>query len=523
MVATTSPSKTNGSSAPSDERKTFTVTSPATGEPLRDLPIHSREQVFAEMARVRAAAPRWAALPIEERCARVAKVSDVISRRMDEIARVVSSENGKVHVEALLHDIGPTLLVTSYFAARAPKILAPRKIELAFARHRASYVSFQPKGVIGVITPWNFPFFMPGSDVAMSLIAGSGVLLKPSEVTPLSALILKECYDEAGIDPDLFRVVTGLGATGAALIDAGPDHVVFTGSVPTGRKVGVACAERMISYTLELGGKAPALVLEDADLDRAANAILWGGFANAGQVCASVERVYAAAPIYDQLVDRLTEKAAQLRVGPPDVADSDLGAMTWPKQLEIVESIVADARRKGARVTTGGERVGDRGLYYRPTVIADCTHEMDVMKAEIFGPVVPLMKVASTEEAVRLANDSHLGLGAYVFTRDEERGKRVAEQLQVGSVMINDVISHAGMPEMPWGGVKQSGLGVVRSERGLEELTNQLHVNYDRVPSLKRDPYWFPYSAKQTDVVKKALKTMFGDGVGAKMLRALLK
>lgn len=502
---------------------TFQVMNPANGEVIRELPNHSKDHVVAEMARIRAASPAWSELPVRERCARIARVADVIARRMDEIAAVVSRENGKVAVEALLHDVGPTLIVMNYFAANAPRILAPERIEIATVRHRKSYLSYQPKGVIGVITPWNFPFFMPGSDVAMALIAGNGVLLKPSEITPLSALILKECYDEGGLDPDLFRVVTGFGPTGAALIEALPDHVVFTGSVATGRRVGMACAERMISYTLELGGKAPAVVLEDADLERTTNAILWGGFANAGQICASVERVYATPSIYDPLVRGLTEKASRLRVGPPDEGVFDVGAMTWARQREIVEALIEDARRKGARVTTGGERVGDKGLFFRPTVIADCTHEMEVMRAESFGPIIPVMRVESDAEAIELANESHLGLGAYIFTRDREKAWRVAEKLHVGSVMVNDVLAHAGLPEMPWGGIKQSGLGVVRSDRGLKDLCHARHINFDRVQPLKRDPYWFPYSEKQTGQIRAALKRAFGESISGRIIRAFLR
>lgn len=503
--------------------ETFAVTNPATGEKLRDLPNHAPEYVHEQMARVRAAQRGWAALSIEARGKRLERVAEVIARRTDEIARVVSEENGKVRGEALLHDVGPTLLVMSYFIENAPRILARENIRLAIARHRKSYLTYVPKGVVGVITPWNFPFFMPGSDVSMALLAGNGVLLKPSEVTPLSALILKECYDEGGIDPDLFRVVTGLGQTGAALIDSGPDHVVFTGSVPTGRRVGVACAERMIPYTLELGGKAPAVVLDDADLDRTAGAILWGGFANAGQICASVERVYATGAVYEELVRRVTEGAEKLTVGAADGdAVVDIGAMTWAKQRDIVESLVADAKEKGARVTTGGERTGsDAGLFYRPTVLADCDHEMRVMREETFGPIVPFMRVEDEAEAIRLANTSHLGLGAYVFTKDRERGERVAEQLEVGSVMVNDVITHAGSPEMPWGGIRQSGLGVVRSDRGLRELCHARHVNVDRIGPLGRDPFWFPYSEKQTKLTRKFVRSLY-DGAASKLIRKLI-
>lgn len=504
--------------------ETFRVTNPATGAVLREVPIHDAAHVRAETARVRAAQKRWAELPIEARCEKIRDAAGRIVERAEEIADVITSENGKVRTEALLLDVAPTLAVMHYFADNAPAILAPQRLRLALARHKRSYLSFQPMGVIGAISPWNFPFFLPASDVAMSLIAGNGVVLKPSEVTPLSSLILKDCYDQAGIDPDLFRVVTGLGPTGAAVIDAMPDHVVFTGSVPTGRRIGIACAERMIGCTLELGGKAPAVVLDDADVDRAANAIVYGGFANAGQICASVERVYAAAPVYDRLVEQVSEKARALRVGAPAKdAVVDVGAMTFPRQKEIVERLVADARAKGARVTAGGSAPDRPGLFYNPTVIADCNHDMEVMTAEIFGPVVPFMKVESEDEAVRLANTSHLGLGAYVFTRDRERGCRVAEKLEVGSVMINDVLAHAGMPEMPWGGIKQSGLGVVRSDRGLQALCHARHVNVDRLPvSPARDPYWFPYSPATEAGILKFLKATYGRSTPSKLLRWFL-
>lgn len=503
------------------ESATFPVVNPATGELIREVPIHDEEDVSLAVQKVRRAAPFWAALPVKERCRRLFLVGKAITRRMDELCGIVSSENGKVLQEALSLDVGPSLVLLNYFMRHGPDILADEPINSALTPHRRSYLSYQPKGVVAVISPWNFPFFIPAADTLMSLIAGNGVVLKPSEVTPLSSIAFKECLDEGGIDPDLVQVVTGLGDTGAAVIEARPDHVVFTGSVPTGRKIGVACAERMISYTLELGGKAPAIVLEDADLDRTTNAILWGGFANAGQICASVERVYATRAVYEELVSRLTAKAKDLRVGPPS-DDPDIGAMTWPKQREIVERLVIDAREKGARITTGGERSGDGGLFFQPTVIADCTADMEVMRAETFGPIVPIMKVADEAEALTRANDSSLGLGAYVFTRDRARGRALAEKLEVGSVMINDVLTHAGAPEMPWGGIKQSGLGVVRSDRGLKELCHARHVNYDRFGGLARDPYWFPYSKKTYGQLRSLFEGIFGGKPWSKVLRRII-
>ena len=511
---------------PSNDRRvneeSFEVLNPATKEILETISIDTRESVFAKMKKVRAAAGDWAKRPVKERCAVIRSVQRVIVDRAEEIANLIHRENGKPVPEAFLHDLVPTLLTMNYFVENAPRVLRDERLRLKTLRHRKSYLSYQPKGVIGVITPWNYPFFMPGSDVCMALLAGNGVLLKPSEVTPLSSVILKECYDAAGFPEELFQVVYGLGATGQALIESQPDHIVFTGSVPTGRRVGVACAEKLISYTLELGGKAPAVVLEDADLDRAAHGILWGGFANAGQICASVERVFALEGIYDELTERVAGLARSLKVGPSPRGAIDLGAITFPRQLEIVKQHVEDAKKKGGRILAGGEPLSETGDFHQPTVIADCTPEMSVMNEEIFGPVIPFMRVENEAQAIKLANTSHLGLGGYVFGKNRARAKRVAEQLEVGSVMINDVVLHAGIPEMPWGGIKQSGLGVVRSERGLQELCNARHINLDRVRPLKRDPYWFPYSEKQPQALKKLLRAVFGPSIGSRILQKIL-
>jgi succinate-semialdehyde dehydrogenase/glutarate-semialdehyde dehydrogenase len=396
-----------------------------------------------------------------------------------------------------------------YFAKHAPQQLAPEPIPLHLMKHRASYVHFVPRGVIGIIAPWNFPFSIPLGETMMSLIAGNGVVLKPSEVTPLVALKARELYLAAELPPDLFQVVTGLGPTGAALIDAGIDYCVFTGSVATGRKVGAACGERLIGCTLELGGKAPAVVCGDADLERAAQAITWGGFANSGQVCASVERVYAVDAIHDALVERVLNETKELRQGDPGSSDVDVGAMAWDSQVAHVEKLVASAVAAGAKVAVGGKRGAGPGQFFEPTVLVDCRQDMDVMRKEIFGPVLPIMRVADEDEAVRLANDSHLGLLAYVFTRDRARGKRLAERIEAGTVMVNDVLATYGCPETPWGGVKHSGLGRTHSLLGLRELCETRHVNYDRV-ALSREVWWYPYKEGTYRALLRAGRLLFG-------------
>jgi succinate-semialdehyde dehydrogenase/glutarate-semialdehyde dehydrogenase len=444
------------------------------------------------------------------RCRRIARFAEVLMTRAEEVIDVLVREGGKTRLEALGMEVVLVADLARYFAKHAPEMLAPEPVPLHLMKHRASYLHFVPRGVVGIIAPWNFPFSIPLGETIMSLIAGNGVVLKPSEVTPLIALKAKELYDAAELPPDLFQVVTGRGPAGAALIDGGIDYCVFTGSVATGKKVAAACGERLIPCTLELGGKAPAIVCGDADLDRAAQAITWGGFANSGQVCASVERVYAVDAVHDALVDRVAKLARELRQGDASAsADVDVGAMAWDQQVNNVERLVNAAVSAGARVEAGGKRRAGKGMFFEPTVLSNCTQDMDVMRKEIFGPVIPIMRVQNEEEAVRHANDSHLGLLAYVFTRDRERGKRLAERIEAGTVMVNDVLNTYACPETPWGGVKQSGIGRTHSAVGLRDLCETRHVNYDRV-AFGREVWWYPYREGTFKALLRGARLLFG-------------
>ncbi len=285
---------------------------------------------------------------------------------------------------------------------------------------------------------------------------------------------------------------------------------MFTGSVATGKKVAAACGERLIPCTLELGGKAPAIVCADADLDRTAQALAWGGFANSGQVCASVERVYAVDAIHDTLVEKLVARTRELRQGDASSgADVDVGAMAWDQQVANVERLVKSAVAAGAKVEAGGQRAPGPGLFFQPTVLTSCTQDMDIMRKEIFGPVLPIMRVADEEVAIRHANDSHLGLLAYVFSRDRERARRIAERVEAGTVMINDVLSSYACPETPWGGVKQSGIGRTHSISGLRDLCQTRHVNHDRL-AMPRELWWYPYKESTFRAVLRGAKLLFG-------------
>ena len=485
------------------------VINPATEKEIGRAPVRSEEQIREAVARASASQQGWANVPIKRRAAEIRRFSEAIARRAKEIADLVVAESGKPYEEALIHELAATIGIVSWYAAKAPKILKPRRVRpsgLWF--YRATVVRYVPRGVVAVISPWNSPVNIPISEVAAALVAGNAAVLKPSEIVPLSALKIKEIYDRSGMPPDLFQVVTGDGAAGEALLRAGVHKVSFTGSVEAGKKVAAICGERFLPCTLELGGKAPALVLEDADTDRAARALVWGAFANSGQFCTSVERVYAHEKVYDRLITKLAALAGELRQGDPAVGEVDIGPMTSPSQVRKVDRLVQDARARGATVLTGGACSAAAGYFYPPTVIADVNQDMPIMREEIFGPVLPVMKVRDREEAIRLANDANLGLNAYVFTRNDFRSREIAGLVQSGSVMINEVLSNYPMPEAPFGGWKQSGVGWVHGEEGLRGMCATQVITYVRLPGPWTTFGWYPYSRKLADIGLKAFSIL---------------
>ncbi len=494
---------------------------PATGELLGEVPVTSPADVTATVARARKAQAAWAIVPVAERAERLLRFRDALVDRADELVDLLSRETGKPRHEALLHEVMTIADLATYYCKNAEKILAPEEISFHLLVHRKAKVHFVPRGVVGVISPWNFPFCIPMGDVLAALITGSAVVVKPSEVTPLIMLKAKEIFDSTGLPQDLFGVVVGYGPTGSALIDAGINKLVFTGGVDTGKKVAAACGARLIPCVMELGGKAPLIACADADLERTARAIVYGGFANSGQVCISVERVYAHRDIYDPLVQRVKELVGELRQGDPQADFVDVGAIIFPKQIDIAEAHIADAVKKGAELVIGGHRRKGAGQFFEPTVLANCNHDMTVMREEIFGPVLGIQKVSSDEEALRLANDSHLGLNAYVFTKDRAKGERLAERVEAGSVVVNDVLSNYGAAEAPFGGIKQSGYGRVHGADALRDMAERRQVNLDRIPMPGRDPLWYPYSETSFRWFMRGLKTIFKGGGVVQRMREL--
>jgi succinate-semialdehyde dehydrogenase/glutarate-semialdehyde dehydrogenase len=491
------------------------IHSPANGAFVGEVPITPVAHVREVVARARAAQRAWGARPIHERCKVLLDVRGAMVEHMDELADLVVRENGKPRPEAYFHELVPCCEALTYFTGEAERILAPEPIPMRLMKHRASYLHRPPRGVVGIIAPWNFPLNLPFGTAAMALIAGNGVVLKPSEFTPLIAERLRQIWVDAGVPADLFMVVHGYGDVGAALVDGGVDMVEFTGSVATGQKVAAMCGERLIPCVMELGGKAPALVFPDCNFERTVDAVTWGGLANSGQVCASIERLVVHESIHDRFVAAVVERVKSLRQGDPTTTDDvDVGSMVNQRQVDIVTRLVDDAVAKGATVATGGKAAAGPGLYFPPTVLTGCTTDMDIVNKETFGPVIPVLKAPDEEAMVAEANRSHLGLLAYVFSGDPDRARRVAERVEAGTVMINDVLATHSMTETPWAGVKQSGIGVTHSDEGLRHMCQQRHVNYDALPWLKKELWWYPYSATSVSRAKRMLSWLYGRGLG---------
>jgi succinate-semialdehyde dehydrogenase/glutarate-semialdehyde dehydrogenase len=469
---------------------------PATGEEVGRVPLGSADDVARAVARARAARKGWGALSFRERAAVVMRARAIALGEMDEIAGLISRESGKPAAEALAMELVPTIDLMQFFARKSGRMLRPEKIDIGLYRFlgRTSAVEYRPLGVVGIISPWNFPWATPVGEVVMALMAGNSVVLKPSELTPLVGLKVGEVFARAGLPEGVLEVVTGDGSTGAALVEAGADKIMFTGSVPTGRRVAEAAARKLIPVVLELGGKDPMIVFEDADISAASEAAVWGAFANSGQACASVERCYVHESVAEEFTRRVVEKVKALRQE-PGVA-CDLGSMSSERQFRLVEEHVTEAVARGARVLTGGGRArgcSERGWFHEPTVLAGVDHSMTVMREETFGPVLPLMTFRDEDEAVRLANDSDFGLTASVWTRDIPRGRRVARRIEAGTVMVNEVLYTHGIAQTPWGGVKQSGLGRTHGRLGLLEMVAPHHIHVNRL-AFMHDVWWFAYT-----------------------------
>jgi acyl-CoA reductase-like NAD-dependent aldehyde dehydrogenase len=496
---------------------------PATGEILREFESATEAEVNAAVDRARAAQPAWHGLELRQRISVLDKFHQRLLRNKSEIARMITREAGKPQVEALLTEVLVVLDAARFYSENSYAFLRDQTIPHAnlAMKTKSGRLTREPYGVIGIISPWNYPFSIPATETLAALVAGNAVVLKPSEFTSMIALELAALLWKSGVPRNVLQVLVGDGDTGTALVNANIDKLVFTGSVATGKCIAQTAAARLLPLVLELGGKDPMLVLDDADIDVASSGAVWGAFMNAGQACLSVERCYMHRSIYQQFSEACARKASQLQVGNGMDPQTDVGPLIHERQLRNVEVHVEDASLRGARLLTGGMRRQDLGPnFYAPTVIVDVNHEMCIMREETFGPVLPIMPFDTDDEAVRLANDSDYGLGASVWTRDRARGEALAQRIQAGTVMVNDAVSCFGISEAPHGGVKSSGIGRTHGIFGLEEMVRIKYVDSDRLPGMKK-VWWYGYGESFARQMEGFVDLMFAKSLGKRLQGAL--
>jgi succinate-semialdehyde dehydrogenase/glutarate-semialdehyde dehydrogenase len=476
---------------------TIAAVDPASGEVFAETHTTPASAVRGVVARARATQPGWAAAPLAERQANNARFQRLLFQQRQEMAALVTKESGKPIAEALLTDVTVTLDLARYYLKVAGSLLRPRRIRhgnLALLGKRG-WLHWHPMGVIGVISPWNYPLLLPFGELIPALLAGNAVVLKPSEFTSRTALFGADLLHQAGLAPELCQVIAGGGEVGAALIEACPDKIFFTGSVRTGRKVAMAAAERLIPVNLELGGSDPCIVLADADLERAASGAIWARFTNGGQTCVAAKRVIVERAAYQPFLNILIAKVAALRLGPGSTPGVDMGPMIRKSQLEELERQLAASVALGARIVAGGRRRPELGpTFFEPTLITEVSLESPAWREELFGPVMPIVAADDADHAIRLANASTYGLSASIWTGNRARGEALASRLETGAVLVNDATYHVGAVEAPHGGEKESGLGRTHGEFGLLETCRPRYVGSDLLDWMRK-PWWFGYSA----------------------------
>src|SRR3954462_13359145 len=486
---------------------------PATGERIGAVSTVAPADVQAIVDDVAIVQPFWAQLPLADRGRYMRRAAQAIIDDFDELATLLSSEQGKPINESYVMELLPTIDALHWIGDNGEQILADESIKQPqiFFKQKKAWFSYEPLGVVGVIAPWNYPWSIPFGEVAIALMCGNGVVLKPASLTPLIGQRIQTIFERAGLPEGLVRTVHGGGAVGNALVESSAAKIFFTGSVDVGRRVGVACAERLKGCVLELGGKDAQIVCADANLDNAISGCLWGSFANAGQTCAGIERVYVVKEVAERFTDGVVRGARALRVGAPLSFDTEIGPMVSREQYELVKELVDDAAANGAQLHCGGP-VDVEGYpeaaFYAPAVLTNVRHDMRIMREEIFGPVVPIIPVASEEEAINLANDSNFGLSASVWTLDKEKGDRIARRIEAGSVWINDHMYSHGTCQCSWGGVKESGIGRAHSKFGFYECVNIKHVAWE--PSKLRNFWWHPYDEALGQALRASAKLLYG-------------
>lgn len=512
------------SAIPLSARDELVSVDPATLDEVGRVLVTDVPALGEIVSEARFAQRAWAGEPLEERARLLRRVARTLLEDADAVADTIVRETGKPVVEALTSELFVCLDNLAWLASNLGRALRRERLPVRqpYLPHKRAWLRYEPIGVVGIVSAWNFPLGVPLTQAASAVAAGNAVVLKPSELTPLTGRFVEQLFHRAGAPAGLVRVVQGAGETvGDALVrHRGIDKIIFTGSAEAGRVVASRAAERLCPLTLELGGKDPMLVLDDADLDRAIEGALWASFANCGQVCSGVERIYVARELHEPFLSGLAERARALRIGRGDDPRTDLGPLVTEEQRTRVETLISDAVARGAEVVAGGGRpeTGLPGWFHEPTVLAGEPASALIRSQEIFGPVVTVASIANDEDGIRRANDSAHGLGASVWTRDRDRARRVAERIEAGSVWVNDHAYSYGLGQAPWGGRKESGIGRTHSKHGLYALSQLKFVDADG--GRLTPPWWYPYSDMVVDGFRGALGVLYGEGVATRLAAA---
>lgn len=486
---------------------------PATGEILGYIRRHTWDDLKSAIDRARKAQPLWQALPVKERIRRLKPVRGYVMNHADEIAEIIAANNGKTRVDALATEVLPALMGHAYYSRHARRFLKTRRIRggnimLINKRSRLARI---PYGVIGILSPWNYPFAIPFSEILMALLAGNSVVARPADETALVTKALDDCFRAADLPDGILTILNMRGpGFGEKMLEYGVDKLFFTGSVAVGKKLMEKAAGTLTPVVLELGGNDAMIVCADADLERAANGAVWAGLHNAGQSCGGVERIYVHESVHRPFLDILKEHVEALRIGPDRQYDVDIGSMTTERSLNTVKEHVREALDRGAKVFAQSAQI-DAGLCHPAMVITDVDHSMKIMREETFGPVVGVMKYRTDHEAVELANDSKLGLTASVWSRDTKRALALAGRIKAGVVTINDHLMSHGLAETPWGGFKESGIGRTHGRLGFDEMTQAQTLVTDILPFVKKDLWWHPFDRKVYEGIRGVALALYGN------------
>lgn len=499
--------------------------SPNTQEFIGEVESTNPEEVKSIIEKARNSQEFWNSNGVDERITHLKIIRDNFYAQSDEIAKLISKENGKPIAEAISSEIIPTLGVFDYYLKRAKKYLKPQKvrIKLPVMIHKKSWIEFEPWGVVGIISPWNYPLLLPMGQIIPALIAGNCVIFKPSEFTPITGNWIEKLFNDSDLPKNIFNVIYGSADVGEALVNSKLDKLFFTGSTKVGKIISKSASEKLLPVSLELGGKDPIIVLEDADLERTAQGIAWGALTNAGQTCVSIERVYIHESIHDELINKLIEIVSKLILF-NNSEYYDISGLKTAQQAVTVKEHLDDAVQKGAKIVFGGEL--QDGNKFQPTILINVNHDMLIMKEETFGPIIAIKKFGDENEAVALANDTDYGLSASIWTKTLSRGESVAKKVKSGSVLINDCISYFGVCEAVVGGIKCSGTGRVHGKSGMMEMVYEKYYNADSFAWQKKF-WWFSYGKKETENMKHALVFLYGKNIfkrlisGIKILPAL--